>query len=64
MTLIEDVSDLLRREAIPHAVIGAAALAVHGISRSTLDQDLLGIPRSAVGYYTAHCVALPLKNEK
>jgi hypothetical protein len=25
----------------PHALIGAAALAVHGVSRSTLDQDLL-----------------------
>lgn len=41
MTLIERVVDTLRRHGIPHALIGAGALAVHGVSRSTLDHDLL-----------------------
>lgn len=41
MTLLEQVVGTLQREGIPHALIGAGALAVHGVSRSTLDQDLL-----------------------
>ena len=41
MTLLEAVSGYLQARAIPHAVIGAAALALHGISRSTFDQDIL-----------------------
>ena len=32
---------LLRERGIPFAVIGAAAMAVHGVSRSTRDVDLL-----------------------
>lgn len=41
MTLLERVVSILRRHGTPHALIGASALAVHGVSRSTLDQDLL-----------------------
>lgn len=41
MTLLERVGGFLSERAIGHALIGAAALAVHGVSRSTLDQDLL-----------------------
>jgi hypothetical protein len=41
VTLLDAVSAHLRGRAVPHALIGAAALAVHGISRSTFDQDLL-----------------------
>jgi len=41
VTLFDTVTALLDKHNIPHAVIGAAALAVHGISRSTVDQDLL-----------------------
>lgn len=41
MTLLQDVVDVLRREGTPHALIGAAAMAVHGVSRSTSDVDLL-----------------------
>jgi len=41
MTLLDRVATLLADRNVPHALIGAAALAVHGISRSTLDQDLL-----------------------
>ncbi len=40
-TLLEHVSRFLQQAGIPHALIGAAAMAVHGVSRSTLDQDLL-----------------------
>lgn len=41
MTLLGRVVGTLVRHGIPHALIGAGALAVHGVSRSTLDQDLL-----------------------
>lgn len=41
MSLIARVSDALERSAIPHALIGAGALAVHGVARSTADIDLL-----------------------
>lgn len=40
-SLLRRVVDTLDAAVIPHALIGAAALATHGISRSTLDQDLL-----------------------
>jgi hypothetical protein len=44
---IDDAADacagILRGSGIAHALIGAAALAAHGISRSTLDQDLLAM---------------------
>ncbi len=43
MTLLERVVGILQRQQIPHALIGAGALAVHGVSRSTLDQDLLAM---------------------
>jgi hypothetical protein len=47
VTLLERVADALERAGIPFALIGASALAVHGVSRSTLDQDLLATdPRS------------------
>ncbi|MCL6641044.1 MAG: hypothetical protein K6T92_06685 [Candidatus Rokubacteria bacterium] len=41
MTLLPAVTELLRRRGTRHAVIGAAALAVHGVSRATRDIDLL-----------------------
>ena len=41
MTLLDRVAALLADSHVAHALIGAAALAVHGVSRSTLDQDLL-----------------------
>lgn len=40
-SLLRRVVETLDAAAIPHALIGAAALATHGISRSTLDHDLL-----------------------
>lgn len=39
--LLDVIVDELDRQSVPFALIGAAALAVHGISRSTLDIDLL-----------------------
>lgn len=41
MTLLERTHRHLARQGVAHAVIGAAALAAHGVSRSTLDIDLL-----------------------
>lgn len=47
MTLIGDASEVLSAADIDHALIGAAALAVHGVARATADVDLLAIdPRS------------------
>ena len=48
MTLLERVSGFLFSGDIAHALIGAAALAVHGVSRSTLDQDLLVVDRNVL----------------
>lgn len=41
MTLLDQVAEQLQAAAVPFALIGAGALAVHGVSRSTVDQDLL-----------------------
>ena len=41
MTLIEQVAGILTEARISFAVIGATAMAVHGVSRSTRDLDLL-----------------------
>lgn len=40
LELVAQVSTELAARGIPHALIGAGALAVHGISRSTFDLDL------------------------
>ncbi len=41
MTLLDRVGRLLNAHAVPHALIGASALAARGIARSTFDIDLL-----------------------
>lgn len=41
MKLFEQVTALLEMHRVPHALIGAAALAAAGIARSTFDVDLL-----------------------
>ena len=41
MTLLERVVALLEEAGVPHALIGAAALASAGVARSTFDIDLL-----------------------
>jgi hypothetical protein len=43
VTLLAAVHETLEAVAIQHAVIGAAAMAVHGVARSTLDLDLLAL---------------------
>ena len=43
MSLLARVSVLLSERGIAYAVIGAAALAVHGVSRATADLDLLAL---------------------
>jgi len=48
LSLLRRVHDRLADTGITHALIGAAALAVHGISRSTFDQDLLVTDRRAL----------------
>ena len=48
MTLLERVTAVLSEQRIDHALIGAVAMAVHGVSRSTLDQDLLVYDRRAL----------------
>ena len=45
MNLLAAVHETLEAVGIPHAVIGAAAMAVHGVARSTLDLDLLAMDR-------------------
>jgi hypothetical protein len=47
-TLLVRVAELLDQKHVRCALIGAAALAVHGISRSTLDIDLLIVDPSAL----------------
>jgi hypothetical protein len=39
--LLSHAADVLRRQQVAFALIGASALAIHGVSRSTLDVDLL-----------------------
>ncbi len=49
MTLLDSVTANLDQHHIQYALIGAAALAVHGISRSTADQDLLVVDPEVLG---------------
>ena len=44
-TLLDRVAASLDHAGVPFALIGAGALAVHGISRATLDLDLLATDR-------------------
>ena len=48
MTLLSDVVAVLQREGIAHALIGAAAMAVHGVSRATADVDLLTVDENSL----------------
>ncbi|HEV8267891.1 MAG TPA: nucleotidyl transferase AbiEii/AbiGii toxin family protein [Thermoanaerobaculia bacterium] len=44
MSALDVVVDTLEEKGIPFALIGATALAAHGIARATLDIDFL-VPR-------------------
>jgi hypothetical protein len=48
LSLLARVSAALDAAEIPCALIGAAAMAAHGVARSTLDQDLLAVHPSAL----------------
>lgn len=43
--LLDHIVELLERADVPFALIGAGALAIHGVSRSTLDIDLIATDR-------------------
>jgi len=43
VSLLARVSESLRAAGIPHALIGASALTIHGVNRSTLDVDLFAV---------------------
>jgi hypothetical protein len=49
MTLLDRVGQLLNAHAVPHALIGASALAARGIARSTFDIDLLTTDARVLG---------------
>jgi hypothetical protein len=46
--LLHEVLDVLERRGSAAALIGAVALAAHGIVRATLDYDLLVLDRGAL----------------
>jgi hypothetical protein len=48
MTLLGEVVAVLNRERTSHALIGATAMAVHGVSRATADVDLLTLHSSVL----------------
>ena len=48
MSLLKHVVALLRSRSTPFALIGAAAMAVHGVSRSTRDLDLFVVARECL----------------
>lgn len=48
LDLLAQVSAALAAAGVPHALVGAGALAVHGISRSTFDLDLFTTDRRAL----------------
>lgn len=49
MRLLAEVSTFLRQREVHHALIGAAALAVLGVARSTQDLDLLTTDQRVLG---------------
>jgi len=60
LDLLVQVSAELASRGIAHAMIGAGALAVHGISRSTFDIDLFTIHRAALDAATWAAILLKL----
>jgi hypothetical protein len=48
MSLLAAVLARLRERDMPHALIGASAMAHHGVSRATLDVDLLTVGRECL----------------
>ena len=48
MSLLARVSEVLKAKGIPHVLIGASALTIHGVNRSTLDVDLFTVDRACL----------------
>ncbi len=48
MTLIERVATVLQGVGVAHALVGAVALSIHGVSRATHDLDLFVVDRSCL----------------
>ena len=48
VSLLDRVTAILDRADVPYAVIGAAAMAAHGVARSTHDIDLLALAGSCL----------------
>jgi hypothetical protein len=57
LSLLEAVVAVLRERGVPHAVIGATALAFHGVSRATGDLDLFAVHVSCLDRDTWRPVA-------
>jgi predicted nucleotidyltransferase len=52
VSLLAQVSEALRAAGIPHALIGASALTIHGVNRSTLDVDLFAVDPACLDRHT------------
>jgi predicted nucleotidyltransferase len=48
VSLLARVSEVLKARGIPHVLVGASALTIHGINRSTLDVDLFTLDRACL----------------
>lgn len=48
LSLLERVAEVLREAGTPFSLIGASAMAAHGVLRSTVDQDLLVVDSSCL----------------
>ncbi len=48
MSLLDQVSETLAAAGIRHAIIGAMALATHGVNRATVDTDLLVVDSTSL----------------
>ncbi|HET7042001.1 MAG TPA: hypothetical protein VFI13_08270, partial [Gemmatimonadales bacterium] len=48
MSLLARVSEVLKARGIPHVLVGASALTIHGVNRSTIDLDLFTVARACL----------------
>jgi hypothetical protein len=48
VSLLARVSGVLQARGIPHVLVGASALTIHGVIRSTLDVDLFTVDRACL----------------
>jgi len=48
VSLLARVSEVLKAQGIPHVLVGASALSIHGVIRSSLDVDLFTVDRACL----------------